>query len=194
MGIDELVVVGWWGVVPAIFVGTLLHFVYDWTGHRPWVARFAAVNESYWEHIKIAVWPVAVLLVVLAALGGWREPAFVPAATVALYSIPVSMIGLEFVAKAALGRNVLAVDIGLFCASIVLAQAVFAVTSTQLAADAWSIGLASAFLVGLLVAFFRFTLRPPRDPDFFVDPLNMGYGLAGHPHPVPGDATRAVED
>lgn len=186
MSLEQLVMVGWWGVIPAIGVGTLLHFVYDWTGHRPLVARFAAVNESYWEHIKIAVWPVAMLFVVIAALGGWAEPAFIPAVTVALYSIPVSMIGLEFLAKAALGRNVLAVDIGLFCASIVLAQAVFAVTFTQLTADVWSVVLASGFLLGLLVAFFRFTVRPPREPDFFIDPLNQRYGLAGHPHPVPG--------
>lgn len=186
MPIDELVTIGWWGVIPAIAVGTLLHFVYDWTGHRPWVARFAAVNESYWEHIKIAVWPMVLLFIVLAALGGWREPAFVPAATIALYSIPVSMIGIEFLAKAILGRNVLAVDIALFCVSMILAQALFAVTLIQLAADGLSIALAAAFLAGLLAAFLRFTLRPPREPDFFIDPLNRRYGLGGHPHSVPG--------
>lgn len=186
MGVDELVTIGWWGVIPAIGVGTLLHFVYDWTGHRPWVARFAAVNESYWEHIKIAVWPMVLLFLVLAALGGWKQPAFIPAATIALYVVPVSMIGIEYLAKAILGRNVLAVDIGLFCASMLLAQAVFSLVLVQLAADAVSIALSAAFLAGLLLAFFRFTLRPPREPDFFIDPLNQRYGLGGHPHPVPG--------
>ncbi len=186
MGVDELVAIGWWGVIPAIGVGTLLHFVYDWTGHRPWVARFAAVNESYWEHIKIAVWPMVLLFLVLAALGGWQQPAFIPAATIALYVVPISMIGIEYLAKAILGRNVLAVDIGLFCASMLLAQAVFSLVLVQLAADAISIALSAAFLAGLLLAFFRFTLRPPREPDFFIDPLNQRYGLGGHPHPVPG--------
>ncbi|WP_167050717.1 DUF6512 family protein [Salinibacterium sp. ZJ77] len=189
MRIDELVTIGWWGVIPAIAVGSLLHFVYDWSGHHPWVARFAAVNESYWEHIKIAVWPMVLLFIVLAVLGGWREPAFVPAATIALYSIPVSIIGIEFLAKAILGRNVLAVDIGLFCVAIVLAQAIFSATLIQLAADGLSIALAAVFLAGLLASFLRFTLRPPREPDFFIDPLNRRYGLAGHPHPVPGGPT-----
>ena len=32
-------------------VGTLLHFVYEWTGGNPLIAAFCAVNESTWEHM-----------------------------------------------------------------------------------------------------------------------------------------------
>ena len=31
--------------------GTLLHFVYDWSGDSLWTAAFSAVNESTWEHM-----------------------------------------------------------------------------------------------------------------------------------------------
>ena len=34
-------------------VGTLLHFVYEWTGGDPLIAAFCAVNESTWEHMKL---------------------------------------------------------------------------------------------------------------------------------------------
>ena len=34
-------------------VGTLLHFVYEWTGGNPLIAAFCAVNESTWEHMKL---------------------------------------------------------------------------------------------------------------------------------------------
>jgi hypothetical protein len=36
-------------------IGTLLHFLYDISKHNKLVGLFAAVNESTWEHIKIAL-------------------------------------------------------------------------------------------------------------------------------------------
>ena len=38
-------------------VGTLLHFVYEWTGGDPLIAAFCAVNESTWEHMKLLFVP-----------------------------------------------------------------------------------------------------------------------------------------
>lgn len=35
--------------------------------------------------------------------------------------------------------------------------------------------------VVLAMAFTRYTLRPPAEPDRFVDPLNKRYGLEAHP-------------
>ena len=38
--------------------GTLLHFLYDWTGESALVAPFSGVNESTWEHMKLLYWPL----------------------------------------------------------------------------------------------------------------------------------------
>ncbi len=38
-------------------VGTVLHFLYDWTGGNTIVAAFSGVNESTWEHLKLFYWP-----------------------------------------------------------------------------------------------------------------------------------------
>ncbi len=38
-------------------VGTFLHFLYDLTNHNKLVGVFSAVNESVWEHIKLALTP-----------------------------------------------------------------------------------------------------------------------------------------
>lgn len=37
--------------------GTLLHFLYEWTGKAVIVAPFSAINESTWEHMKLLFWP-----------------------------------------------------------------------------------------------------------------------------------------
>ena len=48
-------------------VGTLLHFVYEWTGGNPLIAAFCAVNESTWEHMKLLAVPWLVWTVVTIA-------------------------------------------------------------------------------------------------------------------------------
>ena len=44
--------------------GTLLHFVYDWTGESPLVAPFSGINESTWEHMKLLYFPLLVFALV----------------------------------------------------------------------------------------------------------------------------------
>ncbi len=178
----DIVSISWWMPLPLAVVGSLLHFLYDWTGGKRWAAVLGAVNESYWEHVKIAVWPVVLLQVALFALGGYRYPAFVPAATVALYSLPVSMIGIVWLYKALTKRNILWLDITAFAVVILLAQFIFVQLLQQLEADRLTVALSVPYLLGILGAFWRFSLRPPSEPDVFVDPLTAEYGLEGHSH------------
>ena len=37
-----------------LILGTLLHFIYEWSGNNAIIASFSAVNESVWEHLKIS--------------------------------------------------------------------------------------------------------------------------------------------
>lgn len=39
------------------FLSAPLHFLYDWLGENPIVGSFVPVNESVWEHLKLALWP-----------------------------------------------------------------------------------------------------------------------------------------
>ena len=178
---DAIVATSWWMILPLGILGSLLHFLFDWTHHNRIAAVFGAVNESYWEHIKIAVWPVALLQLVLFAAGGWRQPSFVPAATIALYAVPVSMIGLVFLYKRLTRRNVLGLDIAVFLLVIGIAQTVFVLVLTELAAGWATIVVAAAFLVALVASFLWFTLHPPEEPDVFIDPIARTYGLDAHP-------------
>lgn len=180
MHMDTVVTLSWWMTVPLVVVGTLLHFAYDWSGHRRWVAVFSAVNESYWEHTKLAVWPVALWLVVLFALGGHQHTAFIPAATISLFSIPLTMVGIVVLYKRVTGRNVLWLDIAVFALVIVLSQTIFVQMIQQLAPGTVTVALSIAYLVGMLGAFVTHTLSPPDEPDIFIDPITGKYGIDGH--------------
>ena len=190
MTLDSVILFSLWMIVPLGLLGSVLHFLFDWTKHNRVVAFFSAVNESYWEHIKIAIWPVFLLQIVLFSLGGYQIPAFIPAATVALYSIPVSMVGLVFLYKSVTKRNILWLDISIFFVCIAIAQSIFVLVLGQLAPTSGTVVLSSLFLLGLIVAFLLFTFRPPREPDVFLDPINKGYGLRAHPDLDQGSSDR----
>ncbi len=181
MTMDSVILVSLGMIVPLGLLGSVLHFLFDWTKHNRIVAFFSAVNESYWEHIKIAVWPVFLLQIVLFSLGGYQITSLVPAATIALYSIPVSMVGLVFLYKSVAKRNILWLDISIFFTCIAIAQSIFVLLLGQLAPSSGTVVVSSLFLLGLIVAFLLFTFRPPREPDVFLDPIKKDYGLRAHP-------------
>ena len=55
-----------WCVLGFLFtvgVGTLLHFVYEWSGKMTLVAPFSNVNESTWEHMKLLFYPAFIFAV-----------------------------------------------------------------------------------------------------------------------------------
>lgn len=57
---------GKWEAAEAVFAavaGTLLHFVYEWSGNNRFVAAFAPVNESVFEHLKLLFFPVLLFTV-----------------------------------------------------------------------------------------------------------------------------------
>lgn len=44
--------------------GTLLHFLYDFSGEAIWAAPFSGTNESTWEHMKLLFWPMFIFAIV----------------------------------------------------------------------------------------------------------------------------------
>ena len=41
-----------------MIIGTLSHFIYEWSGENVIISYFAPVNESIWEHLKLLFFPV----------------------------------------------------------------------------------------------------------------------------------------
>ena len=55
--------IGLWqfcGFAIVSLLGTLLHYVYEWSGESIFAAPFSGVNESTWEHMKLLYWPLLI--------------------------------------------------------------------------------------------------------------------------------------
>ncbi|MCI8371571.1 MAG: hypothetical protein HFI75_04085 [Lachnospiraceae bacterium] len=163
-----------WEIGEFIFIsvlGTLLHFVYEWTGKQQVVAAFSAVNESTWEHLKLLFYPV-LFYTVLQYLFLRKE---VPC----LWSIKARavLIGLAFIVvffytySGILGTNYAWLDIGSFYVSALLVS----IYSYQMAKKKKT-GCHSALWIGvwlvMLGLFIGFTYQPP-DLGIFRPPVLM---------------------
>ena len=52
------------GFVVTLSLGSILHFLYEWTNESVIVAPFSAINESTWEHMKILFFPMFLFAIV----------------------------------------------------------------------------------------------------------------------------------
>jgi hypothetical protein len=109
------------GTLFIVFLGTALHFTFDFSGRNPVVGSFSAVNESVWEHLKLPFWPS--LLWLLIEIYPIRKAVsnLYSAKTIGTIAMIV-MIPAVFYAYTAFTEEILAVDIATFMAAVVLGQ------------------------------------------------------------------------
>ena len=65
-------------------VGSLLHFVYEWSGGSLAAAVVSAVNESTWEHMKMLFVPLFLFSVVQVCVLGRNYPNFLAVRAVSI--------------------------------------------------------------------------------------------------------------
>lgn len=164
------------GVIPIALAGAMLHFAFEWSGEWRPLAVFAAVNESVWEHMKLAFWPA----VAWALLGRCLRPdatlCYWFAKSLGLLMMPLVMGGLFYAYTAALGRNLLWADITIFVVAIFVGQATAAGLLLYLHKTGFRV-VAGGFLLAVqLVAFSLFTYMPPHMP-IFEETRSGVYGI-----------------
>lgn len=169
-----------WEVIGFLFVcavGTLLQFLYRWTGQNPFVAAFASVNESTWEHIKVLFLPYFVFTMIEFTV--FAEPfrnffaAKAAAGLVGLLAIPV----LHYSITGMFGAPPAWVDITCFflSAAVTYLLSYRLLTALSLRGAALQL-LGFALLWGLIFAFIFLTYRPLQLP-LFLDPMTGQYGI-----------------
>lgn len=163
-----------WTIVPIGILGSFLHFAYELSGDLWWVAPFAAVNESVWEHAKLAFWP---MLIGALIVYGTQKPSPHPyfcAVSAGLYTAVGVIIAGFYTYTGIFGGHHLIVDILLFFVAVACGQWVIAkrVEMKPLLPQWVCMGL-----IALLAAMFIvFSLTPPQIP-LFEDPLTGTFGI-----------------
>ena len=106
------------GIIFTALLGTLLHFVYEWTGSNAIAGIFCPVNESVWEHLKLLYYPMSIWIVYGYFKYGRKNPNYVFASLSGIVTGLVSIPVIFYIYTAIAGRNYLAMDIITFIIGI----------------------------------------------------------------------------
>lgn len=161
------------GFAVTSLVGTLLHFLYDWTG-SVLVAPFSGVNESTWEHMKLLFWPMFLFAVVQYFFSCDRENFWCVKLRGILLGIGLIPV-LFYTYNGVIGRSPDWINIAIFfiCAAIAY---IYETRQFKGVALCRSPRIAFALLCGIAALFIVFTFATP-EIGIFKDPLTGTYGI-----------------
>ena len=154
------------GVLPIALVGATLHFAFEWSGGWRPLALIAAVNESVWEHMKLAFWPGIAWAALGALLRSEHIPRYWFAKSIGLLFVPLAISILYYGYKPILEHNILWLDIAIFVVAIFLGQ-LSTVVILRYSTRAKYMPIVGRILLTLqLAAYGLFTYFPPHLPLF----------------------------
>ena len=170
----------WWELAGFVFTaaaGSLLHFVYEWSGGSTLAAAFSAVNESTWEHMKLLFFPMFLFSVAQVIALGRQYPNFLAVRAVSTLAGLILIPVLFYTYTGVLGKDVMWVDVAIF---ILSALGAFVLDGRLLRRGRWSSGwqqiLGLLVLWGLAFLFVYCTFHPPALA-LWRDPVTGGYSI-----------------
>ena len=155
--------------------GTLLHFLYDWTGKSLLAAPFSSVNESTWEHMKLLFWPMLAFAAVESLV--FKELSAFWCVKLRGVLLGLSLIPILFYTyNGVIGKSPDWVNIAIFF----IAAAVAFLYETRKLENKTVIcrnpRLSLALLLALAFLFVLFTFKTPTLA-IFRDPVTGGFGI-----------------
>lgn len=165
-------------IIGLFLIGSCMHFLFALSGNNPFIALFAAVNESVWEHMKLVLLPMILSWFIYYAAehkkysidrNKWFTSAFL-SLSAALITIPL----IFYFYTEAFGIENIAIDILIFFIALVVGQSL--AIHFYLHSKGMHYVLAICLILFLLVVFMVFTYFPPHLP-IFQDSLTNRYGI-----------------
>ena len=155
--------------------GTLLHFLFDWTGGALWIAPFSGVNESTWEHMKLLFWPMFLFAVLQSFFFQERTDFWcvkLKGTLLGLFLIPI----LFYTYNGVIGQSPDWINIAIFFVAAAVAYVYEARQLQKAPVPCPSQRGAVILLCAIAALFVLFTFLTP-EIGIFKDPLTGGYGI-----------------
>jgi len=151
-------------------MGSAFHFVYDLTGKIKLVGIFVPINESVFEHLKLAFYPVIIWYFAFYFIYKRKlNLKFSKVFTLMTISILISIIlilALYYTYTGALGISSTFLDIFIYFLAITIAQLIIIKFYKRIIFTTSKFYLSLAIIITLAVSFTIFTFYPPNIPIF----------------------------
>lgn len=165
----------WYSIIFIFSLGALFHFLYEISGHNKIVALFAAVNESTWEHIKMALSATFIYSLYDGFVYGSYSNYFL-AKVLSILTIIFFIIIVFYTYTSFTKKPILVLDILLFFFSIYFAQKLFYFI-ISLNPFEYTFQYISVVLLFIIFGSYMTLTLLPLENIIFQDPITKKYGI-----------------
>lgn len=157
-------------------IGTLLHFTYELSNENIFLAIVSAVNESVWEHLKIAVMPMFLWMFIEFITLKFRRENLWSSLLIKLFTTIAFITVSYYLYTSILGTHNLWIDMSIFYIAILLAQILGYKEVTAKNINVKYEEISKYLVIIIFVMFVVFTFIPPKI-DIFRDEVTSTYGV-----------------
>lgn len=166
-----------WEIASAIFVifvGSALHFVFAWSGYNSIVGAFSAVNESTWEHTKLAFLPILVFSLFQYPFVKKEFKNYFTIKTKESFLAVILIIVIFYTYSGVMGQHYLFMDILTFVIAVIAAKILAYIHLFNKTKENPTLPI---ILIALLGIFFVYATFYPPQIQLFLDTPTGTYGI-----------------
>lgn len=157
-------------------LGTILHFTFEIFDKNIIVGIFSSVNESVFEHLKIAIIPCLIWTFIEFITLEFRPPNLWISLIYKLIAICVIIVGIFYLYTGILGTNVAFIDISLFYLAILFSQIISYKKEISEKVSKKTEEISKYIIIIFCILIVLFTFCPPKI-GLFKDNVKSTYGI-----------------
>ena len=147
----------------AMILGTIFHFVYGFSGENKIIGIFTPINESVWEHLKLAFFPMLILAIIEYFFIRKKVNNYIEAKTIGIFTSIIFIIVFYYTYTGIIGTNFLTIDILTFIISIILGEYVaYKLMNLEEQSNKTSKVLSAFIIIVIFISFIVFTYKAPK--------------------------------
>jgi hypothetical protein len=152
-------------------LGAAWHFIFDWCGRWPPLGVILPVNESPFEHLKLAFWPSIIYAAASYGTVAGHTGNFIVAKAAGLYVMPLVILALFYAYTACLssGTGSAAVHILIFVVGVAAGQMASYAIMRAASLPGWLTWAALILAAVMAAAYALSPYRPPHRGLFHDD-------------------------
>lgn len=154
------------GFIFTCAIGTLMHFVFEWSGNNPIVGLFCPVNESVFEHLKMLFFPYLIWTFIEVAKLSQDKFNVYTAKLIGTTSSMLTTLSVFYIYLGMFGRYLEAISISSFYIGMLIGFLISYKIITFSKGKGLINGISFAMLIIIAIIFIFFTLFPANIPFF----------------------------
>ncbi|MEF9935389.1 MAG: DUF6512 family protein [Clostridium sp.] len=158
------------GIPISFLLGAFFHYVFNLTGNNPYVGLFVPVNESIWEHLKLAFYPLLIWNIIgyfkFHRDYTFKGRSYLIASMLSPIVAPIVIVTFYYTLLGGFGIHSIILDIFSLLLADLVGQSLAYYTYKYGNFKVWVLILFVILTIAMIFMYAHFTNSPPNYPIF----------------------------